>query len=210
VVFNVIAAIVIGYLLGAIPFAYLAAHLKKGIDIRQVGGGNVGALNVYREVGPIFGLAVLAMDLIKGILAVYIARWLGLDLVWTCIAGFAAVVGHNWSIFLRFRGGRGAATIMGVLIPLVPIPFAIGLSIAIVVVMITSNIRLGMIGLAFIPLIAWLFDKPDILVFYSLALFLFLVIRTLVGFKGEMAKAGGKKKLIFDRDYHFWQTKKNR
>ena len=98
---------------------------------------------------------------------------------------------------------------MGVLIPLVPIEFAISLGIAVVVVMITSNIRLGMIGLAFIPLIAWLFNKPSMLVFYSLALFLFLAIRTLVGLKGELAKTGDKTGLIFDRKYHFWQTKKS-
>ena len=206
--FNVIAAVVIGYLLGSIPFAYIVARLKKGIDIRQLGGGNVGALNVYREAGPAFGLAVLATDVAKGVLAIYVARWLGIDLIWICIAGFAAVVGHNWSCFLRFSGGKGAATIMGVLIPLVPIQFAIGFGIAVIVVIITSNVRLGMIGIAFIPLIAWLFDKEPLLVFFSLALFLFLAIRTLAGLKGEMAKAGSKKGLIFDRDHHFWQTKK--
>jgi len=209
VVLNVIAAIV-GYLLGSIPFAYITARLRKGIDIKQVGSGNVGALNVYREIGPAFGLGVLAADVVKGALAVLIARWLGLSDIWLCVAGFAAVVGHNWPVFLGFRGGRGAATVMGVLIPLVPIQFAIGFGIAVVVVVITSNIRLGMIGLAFIPLIAWLFDKELIFVFYSLVLFLFLVIRTVVGLKGELAKAGEKKGLIFDRDYHFWQTKKSR
>jgi glycerol-3-phosphate acyltransferase PlsY len=208
VAFYVIAAIVVGYLLGSIPFAYIVARLKKGIDIRQIGGGNVGALNVYREVGPAFGLAVLAADLAKGVLAVYIARWLGLEPVWACVAGFAAVVGHNWPCFLRFRGGKGAVTTMGVLLPLIPVQFAIGFGIAVVVIVITSNIRLGMIGIAFIPLVAWLFDKEPLLVFYPLGLFLFLAIRTLAGLKGEMAKTGGKKSLIFDRDYHFWQTKK--
>ena len=208
-VLNVIAAIV-GYLLGSIPFAYITARLRKGIDIKQVGSGNVGALNVYREIGPAFGFGVLVADVVKGALAILIARWLGLSDIWLCVAGFAAVVGHNWPVFLGFKGGRGAATVMGVLIPLVPIQFAIGFGIAVVVVVITSNIRLGMIGLAFIPLIAWLFDKELIFVFYSLVLFLFLVIRTVVGLKGELAKAGEKKGLIFDRDYHFWQTKKSR
>jgi glycerol-3-phosphate acyltransferase PlsY len=210
VIFNIAAAIVIGYLLGSIPFAYITARLKKRIDIRQVGGGNVGALNVYREVGPAFGLAVLAADVAKGAVAVLVAQRLGLDPVWTCLAGLAAVVGHNWPVFLGFRGGKGAATIMGVLIPLIPVQFAIGLGIAVVIVMITSNIRLGMIGLACIPLIAWLFDKPAILVFYPLVLLIFLAIRTLWGLKGEMARAGEKKGLIFDKEYHFWQTRKTR
>jgi glycerol-3-phosphate acyltransferase PlsY len=210
VFFSVAASITIGYLLGAIPFAYIFARLKKGVDIRQIGGGNVGALNVYREVGPKYGMAVLTADVAKGALAVLIARWLGLDLIWTCVAGFAAVIGHNWPVFLGFKGGKGAAPVMGVLIPLVPIQFAIGLAIAVVVVMITSNIRLGMIGLAFIPLIAWLFDKPLVLVFYPLALIIFLAIRTLAGLKGDLAKAGEKKGFIFDREYHFWQTKKTK
>jgi glycerol-3-phosphate acyltransferase PlsY len=208
-VLNIIT-VVIGYLLGSIPFAYITARLKMGIDIRQVGSGNAGALNVYREVGPIFGLAVLAGDLIKGILAVLIAQWLGLSLIWTCVAGFAAVVGHNWPCFLGFRGGRGAVTIMGVILPLIPIQFAIGFGIAVVAIIITSNIKVGIIGIAFIPLIAWLFDKEPTLVFYSLALFLFLVARTVTSFAREMIKTTDKKSLIFDRDYHFWQTKKKR
>lgn len=208
--FSISAAVVIGYLLGSIPFAYIAARLAKGIDIRQAGGGNAGALNVYREVGPAFGLAVLVGDAAKGVLAVLVARWLGLPALWICAAGFAAVIGHNWPCFLKFRGGKGAATSMGAMIPLIPVQFAIGLGIAIVVVMITSNVRLGIVGLAFIPLIAWLYDKPEIFIFFSLALFLFLVIRTMAGLKGELAKTGDKKGLIFDRHYHFWQTRKDR
>ena len=105
-IINTIIAIVIGYLLGSIPFAYIAGRLKKGVDVRQVGGGNVGALNVIREVGTAVGFAVLAADVAKGLLAVYIARWLGLPLIWIFVAGFAAVAGHNWPVFLRFRGGQ--------------------------------------------------------------------------------------------------------
>ena len=207
--FNIAAAIVIGYLLGSIPFAYIITRLKKGIDIRQKGSGNVGALAAWREVGPGFGIIALASDVGKGVLAVYVARWLGLDLLWICVAGFAAVAGHNWPVFLKFRGGKGAATIMGVLLAFMPVQFAIGLGIAILVVIPTSNIRLGMIGLACIPLIAWLFHRPSEYIFYPLALILFLVVYTLIGLKGEMARAGEKKVLIVDKGYNFWQTKKN-
>ena len=203
-----LSIIVIGYLLGSIPFAYIVARLTDSIDIRERGSGNVGALAVYREVGPAYGLAVLIADVGKGVLAVYVAKWLGLDTIWICAAGFFAVVGHNWPVFLKFRGGKGAATIMGVLLALMPVQFAIGLGIAIVVVVFTSNIRFGMVGLAFIPLIAWLFHKEPIYIYYPLFLILFLAGCTLIGLKGEMARAGGKKNLVVDKDYNFWQTKK--
>ena len=123
-ILNTIIAVVIGYLLGSIPFAYIAGRLKKGVDVRQVGGGNVGALNVMREVGVAAGFAVLAADVAKGLVAVFVARWLGLPLIWVLVVGFAAVAGHNWPVFLRFRGGKGGATIMGVLLALIPREFA--------------------------------------------------------------------------------------
>jgi acyl phosphate:glycerol-3-phosphate acyltransferase len=206
---RIIAAIIIGYLLGAIPFAYIIARLKKGIDIRGKGSGNVGALAVWREVGPFYGIIALAADVGKGVLAVYAAKWLGIDVYWTCAAGFAAVIGHNWSVFLKFRGGKGAATIMGVLLALMPVQFAIGLGIAIIIIIPTSNIRLGMIGLACIPLIAWLFDKPPVYIYYPLFLIFFLGVYTVIGLRKEIARGGEKKGLILDKKYNFWQTKKS-
>jgi glycerol-3-phosphate acyltransferase PlsY len=208
VIFNIVVAIVIGYLLGSIPFAYIVARLKNGVDIRQAGGGNAGALNTWREVGPVYGLVVLIADIAKGALAILIARWLGLSPVWTGVVGFAAVAGHNWPCFLGFRGGKGAATVIGVLLPLAPLEWVISLGIWIVLLIITHNVRFSLVGLVFIPLGAWLFDKSLFNIVYPLALLLFLVVRTLVDLKGEMARTGGKTNLIVDRDYHFWQTKK--
>jgi len=208
---SAIVAIVIGYLLGSIPSAYIAGRLNKRIDIRQVGGGNVGALNTAREIGLLPGLAVLIADVTKGAVAVLIARWLDLSLAWIFVAGFAAVVGHNWPIFLGFKGGKGAATTLGVLLALVPSEFAISLAIMVIVIVITSNVRLAIgIGLAFLPLIIWQFNGSGMLIAYSLALFLFLGVRSLPGTREAMANTGDKKGLIFDRDYHFWQTKKSR
>ncbi|GAG88827.1 unnamed protein product, partial [marine sediment metagenome] len=87
-ILNTIIAVVIGYLLGSIPFAYIAGRLKRGVDVRQVGGGSVGALNVMREVGVAAGFAVLAADVAKGLVAVFVARWLGLPLIWVLVVGF--------------------------------------------------------------------------------------------------------------------------
>jgi glycerol-3-phosphate acyltransferase PlsY len=207
-ILNIILAVVIGYLLGSVPFAYIAARLK-GIDIRQAGGGNVGALNVMREIGPAAGLAVLFADLAKGSIAVLIAHWLDISLIWVFVAGFAAVAGHNWPVFLKFKGGKGGATTMGVFLALVPREFGISFAILLLVVVITSNARLGMlIGFAFLPLIVWQFGGSGMLIGYSLALPLFVAIISLTAIKRDAASGGGKKSLIFDREYNFWQTKR--
>ena len=210
-IFNVVIATVSGYLLGSIPSAYIVGRLKKGVDIRQVGGGNIGALNTAREIGLVPGLAVLLADIAKGAVAVLIAQWLGLPLIWIFIAGFAAIVGHNWPVFLRFKGGKGAATTLGVLFALVPGEFAISLAIMVIVIVITSNVRLAIIvGLAVLPLIIWQLNGSGMLIAYSLALFFFLGVRSLPSAKEAMANISDKKGLIFDREYHFWQTKKSK
>src|SRR3972149_3338154 len=205
--FQIAGAVITGYLLGSIPFAYIITRLKLGIDIRERGSGNAGALAVWREAGPVYGNIGLAADVGKGVLTVYAARWLGIDIIWVCAAGFAAVIGHNWPVFLGFRGGKGAATIMGVLLALMPVQFAIGLGIAVLVVIPTSNIRLGLVGLALIPLIAWLFGRPAAYIYYPLGLVFFLAGYTLFGLKSEMARAGEKKDIIVDKSFNFWQTR---
>lgn len=210
-IFSAVMAIIIGYLLGSVPFAYIASRLKKGADIRQVGGGNVGALNTLREIGLLPGLVVLIADIAKGSAAVLIAVWLDLPLIWIFVAGFAAVIGHNWPIFLKFKGGKGAATTIGVLLALSPAEFAISFAIMAIVIVITSNVRLAIVvGLALLPLIIWQFNGSGMLIAYSLALPLFLLIRSLPSFREAVANTGDKRGLIFDRDYHFWQTRKDR
>lgn len=210
-ILSAVIAIVTSYLLGSIPFAYIVGRLKKGVDIRQVGGGNVGALNAIREIGLLPGLAVLIADIGKGSVAVLIATGLGLPLVWIFATGLAAIVGHNWPVFLGFKGGKGAATILGVLLALVPVESAVSFTIIAVLIIVTSNFRLAIaVGLALLPLIIWQFNGSGMLIAYSLALFLFLGIRSLPGSREALAKVGHKKGLILDREYHFWQTRKSR
>lgn len=204
-----ILAIVIGYLLGSIPFAYIAGRLKKGVDIRKVGGGNVGALNAMREIGRLPGVLVLVADIGKGSLAVLVAGWMDLPLIWTFAAGFAAVLGHNWSIFLKFKGGKGAATTLGVLLALIPTEAAISLAIIGIVIITTSNFRLSIaVGLALLPFIIWLFNGSGMFIGYSLALFLFLCLRALPSTRAALADTQNRKNLIIDRDHHFWQSRK--
>jgi len=209
-VFPTIMAVVIGYLLGSIPSAYIAGRLKKGVDIRRVGGGNMGALNVMREVGTAAGYAVFAADVGKGSLAVLIARWLGLPQEWVLVSGFAAIAGHNWPIYLRFRGGKGGAAAMGVLLAVVPGEFGISFGVTAVTVIITSNPALGQaLGLACLPLIIWRLNGSGMLVGFSLAVLAFLVVRySLAGLRRAREGVDVSKGLVFSRDYHFWQVRK--
>lgn len=206
---TVIMAVIIGYLLGSIPFAYIFGRLIKGVDIREVGGGNVGALNTMREIGTVAGLAVLFADMGKGLLAVLIAQWLGVSLIFVFITGFAAVVGHSWPVFLRFKGGQGASTTQGVLLALAPVEFAISFAIMLIVVLVTSNFRLAIgIGLALLPLILWWFGNESSLIIYCLALFLFLGVRNILTLKRELAAMRDKKNLIIDKKFTPWQRRK--
>ena len=115
----VTVALAYGYLVGSIPTAYLVARLKKGIDIRQYGSGNVGASNVARHLGKGYFAPVVAFDvLVKGAASVGLARVLGLALEYQALAALLAVMGHNWSVYLRFSGGRGIAVGVGGLLVL--------------------------------------------------------------------------------------------
>lgn len=206
----IVLALVIGYLLGSIPCAYLIGRLVKGVDIRKVGGGNVGTVNTMREIGPLPGFGVLFADMAKGALAVLIAQWLGLHLYWVFAVGLVAVAGHNWPVWLKFRGGQGLATTMGVLAVFSPIPFAICFGVLLVAVIFTSNVRLSaIVGFVFLPPLIWVFGGELSVILYSVALPVFCLLKTIPRFRSDVDKAGDERKgLVFDRDYTPWQTKK--
>ena len=167
---TVALSVVAAYLLGSIPCAYLIGRLN-GVDIRAVGDHNVGAFNVFRHVGLRAGIGALASDIGKGALAVVVTQALSRDIVVTFLAGGAAVAGHNWPVFLHFRGGRGVATATGVLLVLLPREMSISLVLAITSLLLTRNsIYLGATLFIPTPLLSWLFGEPPALLAYSAAL----------------------------------------
>lgn len=109
------ALLALAYAFGAIPFGLLIAKWWVGIDVREHGSGNIGATNVIRVVGKPAGFLVFALDLLKGLWSPLVAQHLGYDTYWQVCAGMAAVLGHSFSPFLGFRGGKGIATSLGVL-----------------------------------------------------------------------------------------------
>lgn len=150
---------ILSYLLGAIPSGYLITKKIKGFDIRNYGSGNPGAANVYRIVGKKAGLATFACDALKGAVAVMLAKIFGpLGCWWLPIAcGFIAICAHMWTIFLKFRGGKGVATSAGVFGALLPIPTVIAFISFAIVVWKTGRISPGsIIACIVLPIAAWI------------------------------------------------------
>jgi len=162
-----------------------------------------------REIGTAAGLAVFIADAAKGSLAVLVAQWLGAPLLWVFAAGLAALVGHSWPVWLKFRGGQGLATGMGVLLVVAPIEFAISFAIIVIVVLLTSNVRFGsVVGLALLPLIIWLFGGELSLIIFSIVLLLFCVLKALTRIRSDFASPEGRRSFIIDRQYKPWQKKR--
>jgi glycerol-3-phosphate acyltransferase PlsY len=163
--------VVISYLLGAIPTAYIASRLLKGKDIRHMGDTNMGAANAYRQLGVGVGIAVGVIDVAKGSLAVLIASAAGLSQWMILLSGLVAVAGHNWPVFLGFRGGRGVSTAIGVLLVAVTLPLLIMAGPSILTLIITKNVTRA-IAVLFIPLsgLSWWLGLSGLLIGFSILL----------------------------------------
>lgn len=145
------------YLLGSIPTAYLAGKILQGIDIRQHGSKNVGATNALRVLGRKAGVSVLLIDILKGAVAVLLGLALGFSEEIRVLAGILAICGHNWTVFLNFKGGKGVATSAGVFLALIPLSLLAALIVFIISVAITRYISVGsMLGALVLGLTATL------------------------------------------------------
>jgi len=189
-----IIAVIIAYLLGSIPMAYIVTRLATGKDIRQLGGGNVGANNVFREVGKWAGVGVGIFDVGKGVAAVAIAYW-GLDAPQFFVlgAGLAVVVGHIWPVYLKFTGGNGLATSLGVLSVLMTRELLIAIGVTLVLFVVTSNIILSVnISLLTVPISGWFLEKSWPLVIFSLVLLLIMLLHFVPTAMAAVVKAGSR------------------
>jgi glycerol-3-phosphate acyltransferase PlsY len=167
--------ITICYLLGSIPFGYIVGKLFKKIDIRELGSGNIGATNVFRILGPSLASLVLIGDIGKGILSIYLVHFLNIDnsLIST-IAGLAVICGHDWSLFLGFKGGKGIATTFGVVFVLNPTISILALIIWGVVLITTRYVSLSSIfAVISIFILTILFKQPyEYIIFSAIILIL--------------------------------------
>ncbi len=136
--------ILVSYILGSVPFGYIVAKFK-GIDITKIGSKNIGMANVFRNVGPFYGILVLLLDAFKGFLPTFIAINYNLPDYQVLFIGLFSIIGHSFSIFLKFKGGKGVATSFGVFLAISPLISIIGLFIWIVSVLVSRYSSLGSI-----------------------------------------------------------------
>ena len=148
-VLALVLSLIGGYFLGSIPFGLLAARLK-GLDIRKHGSGNIGATNVWRVCGWRYGLPVFALDVLKGVAAVWLARWLAVrfsgDGSWDgIVAALACIIGHSFPVWLGFKGGKGVATSLGVFLGLMWLPSLIALALWFIIFKMSGYVSLASI-----------------------------------------------------------------
>lgn len=156
-------ALVACYVLGAIPFGVIVGKTMRGIDIRDYGSGNIGASNVLRTLGVGPALAVFFFDTAKGLAAVVLCRWLGMNEYWIVVGGILGILGHSFSVFLKFRGGRAAATSLGVMVGLAPAIAGVAFVIWAVLVGVTRYISLGSIVAALsVPVMVFLWKAQQV------------------------------------------------
>lgn len=195
-----IMAIAASYLIGSVSFSVLLARLLKGIDIRQHGSGNAGATNTLRVLGKGPAVLVLALDVLKGIGAVWLGVWAGGWGSWAAVlCGIAAIIGHNWPLYFRFRGGKGIATTIGVMATLCFWPALYAGIIAIASIFITRYVSLGsLLFVALTPLFLLLtgFEAPVMWTSLILVLFAFWRHRSNIVkiVQGRENKIGSKSK----------------
>lgn len=169
--------VIASYLLGSVPTGLLLGK-ALGVDIRTCGSGNIGATNVYRALGRTVGVITLLGDCLKGLVPVLAARWFGLPEIWVAAAGLAAFLGHIYNVFLRFKGGKGVATALGVFLGSSPLAVLIALGVFALILGKWRYVSLASItAAAAMPLIVAVIDRRPVIIVMT------LLIATLVIWK---------------------------
>jgi len=167
----------LSFILGSVPFGIIMGKVK-GVDLKRVGSGNIGATNVLRSIGALPAVLTLLGDILKGTLAVSTGRYFGVGTLYEGLIGVSAILGHNFSLFLGFRGGKGVATSLGVLVLYTPKVAFITLIIWLVTVFFTKYSSMGaIVSFTLLPANIVLFDYDKTKLFITILIALFILIR---------------------------------
>ncbi|NQT29573.1 MAG: glycerol-3-phosphate 1-O-acyltransferase PlsY [Candidatus Saganbacteria bacterium] len=188
----IIFIIILGYLIGSIPFGFLVAKLWK-VDIRKAGSGNIGATNVFRTLGPFPAGVVFALDLAKGTIPVLLAQQVTTNPWLILLAGIAAILGHTFPIFLKFKGGRGSATGLGVLLGVAPGIFLGAVILVALIILITRYVSLASITVPILVTVAfYVLKQPWPYTLVSGLVSVFIIIRHIPNIKRLINKTEPK------------------
>lgn len=199
---NIVVLTIVAYLFGAIPFGLLVAK-SKGVDIRSQGSGNIGATNVLRVIGKGWGVFTLVLDALKGFIpAFYFPMLAKLDPEWGVLFGLAAIMGHSFPVYLKFKGGKGVATSAGMLLGVAPLAVGIGIGVWIVCMVVWRYVSLASLAAAAtIAVAVWIVEDKGLIVNSALTALGVMVIwlhranmkRLLNGTESRMGKKKEKK-----------------
>ncbi|MBU0494150.1 MAG: glycerol-3-phosphate acyltransferase [Chloroflexi bacterium] len=193
--------VVIAYLLGSIPTAYVIARLARGIDLRQVGSGNVGGSNVYEHVGLWALLLVGVVDIGKALVPTALALWLGFGWGIAGAAGLAAMIGHSWSLYLRFTGGRGIGPMTGLLVVLAPVEFVLTLIVFGLGALLHRESSIGLVGIFMLPVSAWVLGRPPEVVLTGVGIIALILLKRILANDGvPRSREVFWCRLLLDRD----------
>ncbi|WP_322800773.1 glycerol-3-phosphate acyltransferase [Thermoflexus sp.] len=189
-----LAVLFTAYWLGSIPTAYLVARQVAGLDIRTVGDGNPGARNVWLHLGWRWGVIVAVLDMLKGYAAVRWAQALGFAEPYAFLAGMAAVLGHDTSPFLRFRGGQGMATTLGVLLALMPWETLLAIAVFLLAYRLTHRWDESLfVGMIWLPLLPLLLGRDLRYVLYPVALLPTVGVKKMID---QARRSGGVRRIL--------------
>ena len=175
---NILLGAGLSYLLGSTPTAYLIFKKKKGRDIRKYGYKNMGTLNIYHLLGPFHAFITLLIDAVKGAVPIWIAQSLEMNSSGMILCSIMAIAGHNWPIFLNFRGGKGVATSLGIMMVLMKRQLLLWLVLVVIIFSLIKNFSFSM-GLSFslIPLSSWWMQEPAYIIYLSILMPLLMFLR---------------------------------
>ena len=175
---NMLIAAILSYVLGSIPNGLWLGKAVWHTDLREHGSHNIGATNAWRTLGKPAGIAIFLLDFAKGAISVYLGSCLVGTPVMMIVCGILAIVGHSCSLFLQFKGGKGVATGLGVMVMLMPLPALLVFLIWLAIVKVTGYVSLGsIVAAACVPLLAWLMDYSLEFILFGVLAAAFIIIR---------------------------------
>ena len=175
---SIIVVCIISYLLGSIPNGLICGKGIWGVDLREHGSHNIGATNAWRTIGKSAGILIFALDLLKGAISVYLGLHFGETAVAGILCGILAIVGHSWSLFLGFKGGKGVATGLGVILMLMPVVTLIVFAVWFIIVYITKYVSLGsIVAAALVSVLSFVMGLSAAHIIFGVAAAAFIIYR---------------------------------